>query len=353
MQTEAHEAMFYDKLKDGSVKCRLCPWNCVIDDGRAGYCGVRQNVDGTLYSVIYGKATSVAADPIEKKPLYNFRPGTRVLSLGTYGCNMRCGHCQNWQISHVIPVKDFTSGKTFKVVEPPRSEEIPPEKLVTLAIENDCAGIAWTYNEPTIWFEYAYDGAKLAKQNDLYTVFVTNGYINLEPLAAIAPYLDAYRVDIKAFNDDAYKLLCKVRSMQPVLDAAKAAKHKHNMHVEVVTLIIPTLNDDDKQLTGIANFIKNELGADVPWHVTRFVPYLEFKNYEVTPVETLERAVEIGYKAGLKYVYIGNVAGHPAEHTYCPKCKKGLIERHGFSIGAFNIDEANQCIFCGEKIDIT
>jgi pyruvate formate lyase activating enzyme len=352
MDTTAKEALFYDKLPGGEVKCRLCPWECTIAEGKAGYCGVRQNVGGVLYSVIYAKATSVAVDPIEKKPLFNFKPGTLVLSLGTYGCNMRCGHCQNWQISHVIPVKDFANDQTFTVVEPPRTEELSPSKLVELAIDNRCDGIAWTYNEPTIWFEYAYDGAKLAKQNNLYTVFVTNGYISLEALEFIAPYLDAYRVDLKAFNNDVYKLLAKVRSMQPVLEASKAAKHKHKMHVEIVTLMIPSLNDDDRQLKGIANFIKNELGADVPWHVTRFVPYLEFKNYAVTPVATLERAREIGLHAGLKYVYIGNVSGHAGEHTYCPKCNKVLIERHGFSLGAFNLDVNNRCVFCGEQLAI-
>lgn len=352
MQTEVFEAMLYDKLPGEIVKCRVCPWNCTIGNGQSGYCGVRQNIDGTLYTVIYAKATSVAADPIEKKPLFHFRPGTFVLSLGTYGCNMRCGHCQNWQISHVIPVKDFVNNKTFKVVEPPRTETILPADLINLAVENNCAGIAWTYNEPTIWFEYAYDGAKLAKQNDLYTVFVTNGYISQEALATIAPYLDAYRVDIKAYRDDVYELLCKVKSMQPVLDAAVAAKHKHKKHVEIVTLVIPTLNDDDQQLKGIASFIQKELGAETPWHVTRFIPHREFSNLEDTPIETLERAREIGLKAGLKHVFIGNVSGHPGEHTYCPKCNKVLIERHGYNLGSFNIDDANKCIFCGEKIAI-
>ncbi|MFA4858540.1 MAG: AmmeMemoRadiSam system radical SAM enzyme [Candidatus Margulisiibacteriota bacterium] len=352
MVDQTHEAVLYDKLPDGSVKCRLCPWNCTITNSHAGYCGVRQNIDGTLYSVIYGKVTSLCADPIEKKPVFHFRPGSMVMSVGTYGCNMRCGHCQNWQIAHVIPVHDFASERTFEVVEPPRTEILSPRQLVDLALENNCQGIAWTYNEPTIWFEYAYDCAKLAKQEGLYTVFVTNGYISLEALEMLAPYLDVFRVDLKGFNDAVYKILCKIRSLQPILDAAVAAKKKHNLHVEVVTLVIPTVNDDNQQLENLARFIKNDLGADVPWHVTRFIPHLEFENYAVTTVEALERAREIGLSAGLRYVYIGNVPGHPAENTYCPKCNQVIIERHGYAIGAVKINDQNQCVYCGEKIAV-
>ncbi|MFC1511307.1 AmmeMemoRadiSam system radical SAM enzyme [Candidatus Margulisiibacteriota bacterium] len=289
------EALFYEKLSDSKVRCTLCPWDCKIAPGKAGICGVRQNIDGKLYSLIYGKVSSVAVDPIEKKPLYRFHPGTRVLSLGTYGCNMKCGHCQNWNIAHK------SSGP---------SDFILPEKLVDLAKENNCPGIAWTYNEPTIWFEYALEGAKLAKAAGLYTVFVTNGYINPEPLDMIGPYLDAYSVDIKGFTNEFYQKLAKVKSFQPVLEATIRAKKKWKMHVEVTTLVIPTLNDDEAQLKSIADWIVENLGPDTPWHVSRFMPYLEYKHLPPTPVETLEKAKAIGIGAGLKFVYIGNVPGH-------------------------------------------
>ena len=259
-------------------------------------CGVRENKKGKLYSLIYEKACSVAADPIEKKPLYHFHQGSRVLSLGTYGCNMRCGHCQNWQIAHT------NEGPT---------DEIPPEQLVSLAKKNKCDGVAWTYNEPTIWFEYALDGAKLVKEAGLYTVFVTNGYINQEPLDMIAPYIDAYRVDVKGFNNDLYFKLAKIKDFSPVLKAAEREKKKWQKHVEIVTLVIPTINDDEKQLNGIANWIAGSLGTDTVWHVTRFFPYLEFKHLPPTPVETLEKAQAIGTGAGLKHVYLGNVPNHP------------------------------------------
>ncbi|MBU0501969.1 MAG: AmmeMemoRadiSam system radical SAM enzyme [bacterium] len=290
------EALFYEKLVDSKVKCTLCPWNCVIAEGGCGVCGVRKNIEGKLYSLIYAKACSVAADPIEKKPLYHFHQGTRVLSLGTYGCNLRCGHCQNWQIAHK------SEGPT---------DEIPPEKLVVLAKENNCQGVAWTYNEPTIWYEYALDGAKLVKEAGLYTVFVTNGYINQEPLDRIAPYVDAYRVDVKGFTNDLYFKLAKIKDFSPVLKAAERMKKKWQKHVEIITLVIPTMNDDEKQLTDIANWIVKTLGRDTVWHVTRFFPYLEYKHLLPTPIATLEKAQGIGIGAGLKHVYIGNVPNHP------------------------------------------
>ncbi|MBU0671958.1 MAG: AmmeMemoRadiSam system radical SAM enzyme [Candidatus Margulisbacteria bacterium] len=336
---ELKEAMFYEKLPDNKVKCTLCPWFCKIAQGKVGICGVRQNIEGKLYSLIYAKVSSVAADPIEKKPLFHFYPGTKVLSLGTFGCNMRCGHCQNWQIAHV----------KLGQAKDPQLEYLPPENLVELAKQNNCQGIAWTYNEPIVWFEYSYEGAKLAKAAGLYTVWVTNGYVTFEALDTIAPYLDAFRVDVKGFNQDFYTKLAKIRDFKPVLEAAERAKKKWDMHVEIVTNIIPTMNDDEAQLKGIADWIVKKLGPETPWHVTRFMPYLEYSHLPPTPISTLEKARQIGLDAGLQFVYLGNVPGHKAENTYCPKCSKLLIKRVGYQTDLKNV-AAGKCGFCGQDL---
>ncbi|KAF0133909.1 MAG: pyruvate formate lyase activating enzyme [Candidatus Saganbacteria bacterium] len=290
------EALFYEKLSNNNVRCELCPRNCQIPPEGVGYCGVRINKGGTLYTLIYGVVSSIANDPIEKKPLFHFHPGTRVLSLGTYGCNMRCGHCQNWQIAHV-----------FYANQKIDAQIISPEQLIALAKKENTAGIAWTYNEPVIWFEYALDGAKLAKQAGLYTVWVTNGYINIPPLDMISPYLDAFRVDIKGFTKESYLKLAKVPDFEPILKAAVHAKKNLKMHVECITNVVPTINDDEPQLRAIAKWIKNDLGADTPWHVTRFFPHLDFSYLDPTPIETLLKARNIGIEEGLQYVYLGNV----------------------------------------------
>ncbi|NQU18121.1 MAG: AmmeMemoRadiSam system radical SAM enzyme [Candidatus Saganbacteria bacterium] len=328
------EALFYEKLQDKKVQCHLCPWECVVLDGKIGVCGVRKNEDGKLYTLIYGVVSSLALDPIEKKPLFHFYPGSMVMSVGTFGCNMKCGHCQNWEISGVrgLDIGD-------------RGEEISPNQLIEIALEKKAAGIAWTYNEPSIWFEYTLDCAKFAKEKGLYTVFVTNGYINKPALDAIGPYLDAFCVDIKAFSPEAFKKLTKAGHFEKVLEATEYAKKRWNMHIEVITNVVPTVNDDNFQLKGIADWIKEHLGADTPWHVTRFIPYHEFKDLPPTPVKTLEKARKIGMDAGLNFVYIGNVSGHPGENTYCPKCKKLLIERAGFSISQ-NHTKDHKCGFC-------
>ncbi|NQT29647.1 MAG: AmmeMemoRadiSam system radical SAM enzyme [Candidatus Saganbacteria bacterium] len=339
---ERFEAMFYNKLASDKVECVLCPLKCKIAKGQAGICGARKNIDGKLYSLIYDKVSSVAADPIEKKPLFHFHPGSRVLSVGTYGCNMRCGHCQNWQIAHV---------NMAALDKEPMAEKISPHKLITLAKEANCQGIAWTYNEPTIWFEYAFEGAKLASAAGLYTVFVTNGYINQEPLDTIAPYLDAYCLDLKGFSDEAYYKLCKIRDFKPVLAAGERAKNKWNMHVEIVTLVVPTINDDETQLKGIAEWIREKLGPETPWHLTRSIPYLEFAHLPPTPVSTLEKARQIGLDAGLKFVYIGKVIGHAGENTYCPKCQKLLIERMGYQTEVKGL-VSGKCGACGADINI-
>jgi pyruvate formate lyase activating enzyme len=335
------EALLWEKLENNKVRCLLCPRDCHIAPEGVGYCGVRVNKDGKLYTLIYGVVSSIANDPIEKKPLFHFHPGTFCLSVGTYGCNMRCGHCQNWQIAHVVYAKQKMP-----------SEMISPERLIEMAKEEKSAGVAWTYNEPTIWFEYSLDGAKLAKQAGLYTVWVTNGYVNLPALDIIAPYLDAFRVDIKGFTKDFYMKLAKVPDFEPILKASIYAKKKLNMHVECITNIIPTMNDDEEQLRNIAKWIKAELGPETPWHVTRFIPYLEYAHLYPTPTETLEKARNIGFEEGLRYVYIGNVPGHKGENTYCHNCKKLLIERVGYSTEIIGLKDKTYCKYCRADVGI-
>ncbi len=346
------EALFYEKLGDGNVRCALCPHNCVIAEGKSGFCGVRKNTDGILETLVYGKVSSVAIDPIEKKPLFNFNPGSSVFSMGTLGCNMHCQHCQNWEISHAVLAQSLIGDKAFEIDAPKMTEFVSPETAVSLALARDCDGIAWTYNEPTVWFEYTLDSAKIAKEAGLYTAYVTNGYINEEPLKMIAPYLDAFRVDIKSFRDDFYKNVAQVPSKDPVLKSAKYAKIDCGIHVEAVTNIIPGMNDSDGELKEIASWINNELGSETPWHVTRFYPHHNYASLPATPIETLERAHEIGESAGLKYVYVGNVFGHQGENTYCPKCANIVIERQGYDIVRFDMNDDNLCNFCEEKISI-
>ena len=334
------EAILYEGLDSSKVGCKVCPRGCVVARDKVGYCGVRGNKDGRFYSLTYAKCSSVAADPIEKKPVFHFFPGSLALSLGTIGCNFKCKHCQNWQIAHA----DFESYEIGLT-------EVPPEKAISLAREYNCQGIAWTYNEPTIWLEYTIDSAKLCKEVGLYTVYVTNGYITFEALDAIGPFLDVFRVDIKGFTNEVYKKLAGVSDFTPILEATKRAKNKWNMHIEVVTNVIPTYNDDDRQLRSTAEWIKESLGESTPWHVTRFVPYLELSHLPPTPVETLEKARQIGRDVGLHFVYLGNVYAHPAENTYCPNCDKLVIERSGYSIGKYEVVEG-KCKFCGKDLNI-
>jgi len=334
----------------------------VIADGKLGYCGVRKNIDGKLFSMIYGRVSSACADSIEKKPLYHFFPGSHTFSIGSLGCNMRCGHCQNWQIAH-SSIDNSDRDTSY----------ISPEELVHRSVESGCKGISWTYNEPTIWLEYAIDGAKLAKEKGLYTVFVTNGYIEPDALDAIGPFLDAYRVDIKGLesyttktdsvtdikiSDELqdsrhcfYRDVTGIKCVKPILNAAVRAKSKWNMHVEIVTNVVPGYNDSTEDLHNIPRWIVQNLGDETPWHVSRFHPYLELSRVPSTPISTLETAREIGTEEGLKYVYIGNVPGHEWENTFCHNCGKMLIERSGFSIRTFEIREG-MCTNCNAKIPV-
>lgn len=331
------EAMLYEKLDDGKVRCKLCAHRCRISPGKRGFCAVRENRDGTLYTLNYNVVSSEALDPIEKKPLYHFYPGSLVYSLGTIGCNFRCKHCQNWTISQIS-------------IDEANAIEISPEKAVQRAVSSGARSIAWTYNEPTIWFEYTYDCARLAKEEGLGTVYVTNGYITREALETIAPYLDAFRVDIKAFTEEFYRDITSAK-LAPVLESAKLAKEL-GMHVEVINLVIPTLNDSENEIREMSKWIYENLGADTPVHFTRFHPYYKLQNIRSTPVETLEMAYSIAKEEGIKYVYIGNVPGNGHEDTFCPECGELLIKRGMFGLESYKLTDKRACPRCGASVNV-
>jgi pyruvate formate lyase activating enzyme len=331
------EAMLYEKIGDKKVQCNLCAHQCKINDGKKGICLVRENKDGTLYTLVYGRIISQNVDPIEKKPLFNFYPGTTAYSIATVGCNFKCQFCQNWEISHMVRDEHLIMGN-----------EASPELIVENAKRYGSKSIAYTYTEPTIFFEYAYDTAKLAHESDIKNVFVTNGYMTEEAIKKIEPYLDAANVDLKSFSDDFYRKLCGAK-LQPVLDALKLMK-KLGIWVEVTTLIIPTLNDSSEELREIAKFIFNELGEETPWHISRFYPAYKLRDKPPTPIETIHKAREIGLNEGLKYVYEGNVPGSTGENTYCPNCKNLVIQRWGYNILKKNIKDGI-CQHCNYKIE--
>lgn len=330
------EASFYTKERDNVTNCFLCNHFCKIRDGGYGICGVRLNRGGRLYALSYGQVIAAHIDPIEKKPLFHFLPGSSAYSIACVGCNFQCGFCQNWEISQKKEADKL--GLT--------ALRFSPERVVEEAIENKCISISYTYTEPTIYFEFAYDCAKLAKEKGLYNNFVTNGYMGKDALRAIAPYLDAANVDIKAFREDFYHKVCKA-SLKPVLENVSLMREL-NIWVEVTTLIVPGQNDDKKELAELASFITS-LDKNIPWHLSRFHPDYTFIDSQSTPLSTLEGAYEIGKEKGLRYVYIGNIYTERGENTYCPNCNKLLIERIGFSIERRKIKNG-KCEYCGEAI---
>lgn len=330
------EGVLFDELPGKKIKCHVCSHRCTIAEGKVGICRTRQNKNGKIYTLIYNTVSSEAVDPIEKKPLYHFLPGTLSYSLGSIGCNFRCEHCQNWNISQVNPEESYTM-------------EITPETAIQRALESGSKSISWTYNEPAIWHEYTFDSAMLAKKAGLKTVYVTNGYITQEALRRIAPYLDAYRVDIKSFSEDFYRKICGAR-LAPVIESTKLAKEL-GMHVETVTLIIPGKNDSPGEITQIVQWVHDNVGIDTPMHFTRFHPMYKMDGLHPTSLDTLEMAHDIAKKAGMRFVYIGNVGGHKYENTYCPKCNALLIDRLGFRVGAVKIRDG-KCPECGETIPI-
>jgi len=348
------ETLLYEKLANDQVRCHICQRRCKISPGKFGYCFTRINEEGRLYSLIYGEVSTWRVAPAEIKPLFHFYPGSHALSLGSLGCNFRCLGCQNWDIAHFRPVlyRRFSEGKIkSNELWELNPEYISPEQSVKMAKKYNCQGLSWTYNEPTLWFEYTLDSAILAKKEGLYTNYVTNGFITEEALDLIGPHLDAFRVDIKGFSEKYYKPIANVRNYRGILEVAERAKKRWKMHVEVITNIIPGYNDDEEQLKGISLWIYDSLGKDTPWHVTRFVPHLKLSHLPYTPLATLERVYQIGKESGLLFVYLGNVPGHPYENTYCPRCSKLLIKRYNYQILSYEIQDG-RCKFCGEKIPI-
>ncbi|MDD1694707.1 MAG: AmmeMemoRadiSam system radical SAM enzyme [Methanoregula sp.] len=331
-----HEARQYRKTEENSVTCSLCNHRCVIKEGMHGICGVRTNERGTLYAGTYGKISAEAVDPIEKKPLYHYLPGTSSYSLGSVGCNFHCQHCQNWHISRAE-------------IDDAHLRPLAPEEGVRRAIGSGSRSISWTYNEPTIWHEYTLDMGTLARARGLGTVYVTNGYITEEALRELAPMLGAYRVDLKAFTDDFYRKICGAH-LQPVLDSAILAREL-GMHIETVTLVIPGLNDSMEEQEALIRWVIGHLGPDTPMHFSAFHPDYQMTDRGGTPVATLEKIYDRAKALGLRYPYIGNVYHHRYENTYCPACGATLIERQGFSSRPVGLD-GTQCKKCGEKIGI-
>lgn len=331
------EALFYQKNGD-SVSCGLCPHYCTISSGGKGFCGVRKNIAGTLYAMTSGKIITEACDPVEKKPLYHFYPGSLAFSLGGLGCNLACRHCQNHEISQKRD--DASLLRLF---------DKTPREIVADCQDNGCTMIAWTYNEPTIWFEYILETSRLAKPAGIKTVLITNGVINSEALEYLLPYIDAYRVDIKGFSQELYKKLTGFAFLDTVLKSAESAFDK-GCHLELVTNIIPRWNDSNAQVDGLISWIKNRLNVSVPWHVTAYHPSYKLAE-ERTSVDILESIYEKGKKAGLKHIYLGNVYSSKGSDTLCPQCAKTLIKRFAMSMDE-NILEQGCCPHCGYKLKI-
>lgn len=333
------EVYLYKKLSGKKIQCQTCGHRCAILPGHRGICGVRENIEGKLYALNYGKAIALNIDPIEKKPFFHFLPGSYSLSIATVGCNFRCLNCQNYDIS-----------QSFKTAKEIPGENLPPEKIVEIAKKNNLPSISYTYTEPTIFLEYVLDTMKLAKKAGLKNNFVSNGFMTEESAKLVIPCLDANNIDVKSFSDEFYKENCGAR-LQPVLDTAKLMK-KSGVWVEITTLAIPTLSDSEETFKSIAKFIHNELGSETPWHITQFSGAISWKLQHLpnTSVETLENAWKIGKGAGLKYVYTGNVPGLVSEDTFCPKCKTLAIDRANYVIHRY--DKNGKCPKCGKDLNI-
>ncbi len=336
-EANIREAMLYEPGPKGRVLCNLCAHRCKVSDGKAGICGVRENRGGVLYTLVFGLVVAGHVDPIEKKPLFNFLPGSDSMSIAAPGCNFHCAFCQNWSISQV------GKGQSLRAM----GETVSPEKVVALARRHRCKTISYTYTEPTIFFEYALETAKLASSEGIRNIFVTNGYMTAEALDAIHPLLHAANVDLKAFKDKTYRRLIGA-TLQPVLDSIVKMKSQ-GVWLEVTTLVIPTVNDSDAELRDIAEFIVS-VGPEVPWHISRFHPDHKLTDLAATPAGSLLRAMEIGRESGLRYVYIGNVPGHSGESTFCYSCGKLVIKRLGFQVVENRLEDG-RCPHCGSPID--
>ncbi len=320
------EAILYEKV-DNALNCKICQRRCIISPGKTGFCQMRENVDDKIYSLNYAAVSSAAVDPIEKKPLFHFYPGSMVFSLGSVGCNFRCRHCQNWGISQAelenIPTRDML-----------------PEDAIRLTKEYECKSIAWTYNEPTMWFEYTLDSAKIARKEDIKTIYVTNGYMSEESFQEIKPYLDAANIDLKGMTEKFYQDLCEAR-LEPVLDTI-VKMHDAKIHIEITNLMIPGYNDSDEDIRSLVKFMADEVGVEVPLHFTRFFPQYQMQELPPTEIKYLEKAHKIARDAGMKYVYIGNV----------PTADETVIQRDGFSVMSDKIKETRKCPRCKADIDI-
>jgi len=330
------EAMLYSPLEEGKVRCFLCNHRCTISPSKRGMCGVRENQNGRLYTLVFGRAISLNVDPIEKKPIFHLFPGSTSFSIATVGCNFRCLQCQNHEISQMPVDEGRIEGR-----------EVSPSKIVSLAKDYRCQSISYTYTEPTIYFEYAYETAVLAKEQGIKNIFVTNGYMTEEALKKIQPYLDAANVDLKSFQEDFYKKVCGAK-LKPVLDNLRVMRSM-GIWVEITTLVIPTLNDSEKEFEQIARFILS-LGPEVPWHISAFYPTYKMLNLPRTPASLLHKAREIGIQAGLRYVYCGNIPGEEGEDTFCPQCGRRVIQRVGFRVIKNDI-VGGTCRYCHAKVD--
>jgi pyruvate formate lyase activating enzyme len=332
------EAMLYERLADERVRCGLCAHRCTIADGKRGVCQVRQNRDGTLYTLVYGRTISQNVDPVEKKPLQHFYPGTTAYSIATPGCNFRCPWCQNADISQMVRERHLIIG-----------QKATPEEIVAAARRAGCRSIAYTYTEPTVFFEYSYDVARLAREEDIANIYVTNGYMTAgagEMLETFDPYLDAANVDLKAFRDETYRQYVGAR-LQPVLDSLRKMKEL-GVWVEVTTLVVPGINDDPAELRDAARFVAQELGVETPWHISRFYPAYHMTDVPPTPVATLRRARDIGQEEGLRYIYVGNVPGE--SNTSCHECGRLLIRRSGYWILESDVEPDSTCPNCGTTV---
>lgn len=329
-----HPARHYDRLEAGAVQCRLCPRCCLLKEGQTGYCRVRRNEGGVLVSLVYGRLCAANVDPIEKKPLYHFLPGTKSLSLATVGCSMRCLFCQNWDISQAEP-GDFKTGYT------------PPQKAVESAVAQGCPSISYTYSEPAVFYEYMCDIASLARKSGIRNVMVTSGHINPVPLAELCRVLDAANLDFKGFSDRAYQRMANTRRA-PIMEAAKTF-HRQGVWLELGYLVIPTVNDGPEELSAFCRWVADSLGPDVPLHFLRFFPQHKLAYLPPTPLSELDSAYSIARRAGIRYVYLGNVPGHRANHTYCHRCGKLLVERRGYFIER-NLIKDGRCPYCGQAI---
>ena len=339
------ECLNYDQLDGQRVRCNACAHHCIIRKNQTGICGVRQNINGKLYLLPYGQAAAVNVDPVEKKPLFHFLPGSFAYSLGTLGCNLRCANCQNFDISQIYGHK----GKVKEYGDINWGENFSPIEIVKQAKHNSCKSIAYTYNEPTIWLEYALDTMRLAHAHGLKNVWVSNGFMSRATLELIVPYLDAINIDIKSFDDEFYQKNCGAR-LQPILDNCQYLNRETNVWLEITTLIIPTLSDDKRMLKKLAQFMAEKLAKDVPWHISAFSGKISWKLQKLpsTPLTTIKQTYDLGKAAGLHYVYAGNVWLTELENTYCPKCGATVIERTGYRVSRH--DYKGTCRECGEKI---